>query len=450
MKRRILVALALVGSVIGCREAEPRDQWLVTFATDAPLPQFGDRLMVEVLRDGQLACSGCRRIFGVDADRLPGSFGIAAPEGGAEGLRLRVRLYRTDHTGPDGIPEGAAHLDVLAGLPPPSGSTPVSVVASMDCFGVVADLSGERSCDPELGQLAELTTLDDETPLPAVGSWPPAQKVPCSGAVPDDMICIEGGAFVFGSPFHFNFISDLSSEPERLVRLSPFAIERDEVTVGEARALIAQGAISGSPALPDPDPLGATATCSYLGPDDPTNDALPLNCVNHEVAEQICAALGRRLPTEAQWEFVAGQRELETPYPWGYDDDVCERAIVARGRFNEAYVEETLTCRREDDGTLGPWGYLPEGHEGDVTAQGVNNLGGNVAEWVADAFQPFSSDCYGQAGPLVVDPICTTYVDSFAYRGSGWNGLPADAQSFIRKRANGQSTNIGLRCVLAQ
>ena len=129
------------------------------------------------------------------------------------------------------------------------------------------------------------------------------------------MVCIEGGAFLFGSPFHFNFTAELSSEPEHLVKLSPFAIDRDEITVGEARALVAAGLVTGSPVLPNPDPLAAGATCSYLGTSDPTNDAEPLNCLTHDLAAQICEALDRRLPTEAEWEFVAGQRELETPYP---------------------------------------------------------------------------------------------------------------------------------------
>ena len=446
--RGLALALALVALGSGCRDAEPRDQWVVTVATDAPLPQFGDRVMVEVLRDGELACSACRRIFGLEPELLPGSFGIAAPPEDPEGLRLRVRLYRSDHTGADGVPEGNAHLDALARLPAPSGSTPVSVVAKMDCFGVVADPFADESCDPATGALRPVPPLVDETVLPDVGSWPEAEQVPCTGEIPDDMVCIEGGAFLFGSPFHFNFTAELSSEPERLVKLSPFAIDREEVTVGEARALIASGLVTGSPVLPDPDPLAAGATCTYLGSSDPSNDAQPLNCLTHDLAAQICEALGRRLPTEAQWEFVAGQRELETPYPWGYDDDVCEHAIVARGRFNEAYVEETITCRRNDDGSLGPWGYLPEGHEADVTAQGIRNLGGNMAEWVADRFHPFSTDCYGAEGTLLVDPVCAEPSDTFVYRGSGWLGLPADAQTFIRKRANTVSTNIGLRCAL--
>ena len=440
-----LMLLAL--SSMGCREAEPRDQWLVTFATDAPLPQFGDRLLVEVLRDGALACSGCRRIFGVEPEQLPGSFGIAAPEGGTEGLRLRMRLYRNDHTGPDGSPEGNAHLDVLAQLPPPSGSTPVSVVARMDCFGVIADLTDDLSCDPSSGTLAPVAVLEEAAVVPAVGSWSEAVAVPCEGGVPDDMVCIEGGAFLFGSPLHFNLNAELASEPEYLVRLSAFALDREEVTVGEVRQLIVDGLVSGSPVMPDPDPLGAGATCSYLGPNDPSNDVQPVNCVSHEVAEEICAALGRQLPTEAQWEFAAGQRSLETPYPWGYDDDVCDHAIVARGRFNEAYVEETITCRKLDDGTLGPWGYLPEGHERDVTAEGVTNLGGNMAEWVADNFRPYTDNCFGADG-LVVDPVCDAPEPLHVFRGSGWNGLPAHAQTFIRNRASSASTNLGFRCAL--
>ena len=74
---RRLAAIATLSTLAAC-EAEPpvRPQWTVTIASDARLPQFGDRLRVELLDDeGELACEGCRRVFGlVDSSSLPLSF----------------------------------------------------------------------------------------------------------------------------------------------------------------------------------------------------------------------------------------------------------------------------------------------------------------------------------------------------------------------------------------
>ena len=51
MKERRALGLLLAGALQGCggEQAAPRAQWRVVVTTDAPLPQFGDRLLVEVL-----------------------------------------------------------------------------------------------------------------------------------------------------------------------------------------------------------------------------------------------------------------------------------------------------------------------------------------------------------------------------------------------------------------
>lgn len=439
-------ALGFVFS-LGCAgEAPARDQWKITIATDAPLPQLGDRLLVEILEPGgALACPSCRRSLGVSPMDFPLSFGIAAPDGGAA-YRVRARLHRADHTGSDGLPAGDTHIDAIGALPPASGLTPVSLVLAMNCFGVSASPIEAVSCRD--GELAPVEVLVPDASLPAPGSWPGAQAKPC-GSVPDDMVCIEGGAFLLGSPHHLDLAAELDAEPERLVVLSPFALDRDEMTVGEIRALLAQGLLPEAPFGPDPDPKAPTATCLFLGADDATHDPMPVNCVRHELAVAACAALGRRLPTEAEWELAAGQRDLETHYPWGYDDDVCGHAIVGVGRYSEAYEPETISCRVRSDGSLGPWGPQPGGHPLDVTAEGAQNLPGNLAEWVADSFAPYAAACYEGGSPALHDPLCGGATGPWVYRGAGWLGLPAQARVFIRHRSSIASTNIGFRCALS-
>src|SRR5690606_19045128 len=50
----------------------------------------------------------------------------------------------------------------------------------------------------------------------------------------------------------------------------------------------------------------------------------PINCVSWHQADRFCAAQGKRLPTEAEWEMAA--RGLDRrPYPWGHEPPSAAR-----------------------------------------------------------------------------------------------------------------------------
>src|SRR5262249_3488345 len=107
-------------------------------------------------------------------------------------------------------------------------------------------------------------------------------------------------------------------------KLSPYAMDVREITVGVVRHLVAENP-GLAPIMHGTDP--STIPCKYLGPADPTNDDEPVNCVTHDLAARICKALGnKRLPTEAEWEYAAGNRDKEDDYPWGDDGDACKYA----------------------------------------------------------------------------------------------------------------------------
>lgn len=438
--KRSLLAIGLL--LAGCRDPAPaRDQWLITVSTDGTQPQFGDRLLVEVLdAAGDLACDGCRRTFGATADAFPLSFGVPVETGA---VQLRGRLYRVDQTGTDGFPGGTGLIDARGHLPEANGVTPVTLNLTLDCFGLPSQ--PDATCDSRTGQLGPIPVLDDAVPLEPA-SWWGLQPAPCSAPVADDMACIEGGAFIQGDAKDFGISAALSAARERLVVLRPFALERDEVTVGEVRSLVRAGVSNVTPVLPSPDPMDPDGTCTYLGPDDASNDALPVNCVTHQVAANICAALGRRLPTEAEWEWAAGQRDLETLYPWGSDPDVCENAIIGVGRLLEAYFEESIPCRVEDDGTLRPWGVQPGGDPDDVTVQGIANLGGNVSEWTADAFAPYGEACHLDVPRPAVDPLCFFPSSTMVVRGGSWNTILQHARAVTRQRSSSWAPIVGVRC----
>jgi formylglycine-generating enzyme required for sulfatase activity len=441
--------------MLGCSgQAAPLPQWKVYLATDAPVPQLGEVVYVEVI-DGQghdvpPVDEHTRLIDGSRPELWPTSFGVV-PSSPTETARLRVRLYRPDQIGADGTPQGTLLIDATATLPPvASGVSRVAITLAMSCFGVAPDLAGGQTCDPSTGSLAPEPSLVgdvDLSTLPAAGSWPPAKALPCTAPVPDGMACIPGGVFLMGAARYFPLDPAEDPSPQHLVQLHPFAIDLQEVTVADIKALVRSGG------LPPPlqgDPMGATPPgCTYEGLADPTNDGMPVNCVTWSQASQACALLQKRLPTEAEWEYVASNVGAGTPYPWGSDPDPCTYAVVGRGR-PLVHTPESTECLNSSFGFAS--GPAAGGDARDVTFLGVMNLGGNMGEWVADAFEPYSSPCWS-AGGLLVDPVCTATSAApvqRSVRGGSWGSSPLQALAYNRFFASESEVSVGagFRCAL--
>src|SRR5262249_22678930 len=161
---------------------------------------------------------------------------------------------------------------------------------------------------------------------------------------------------------------------EQLVQLLPFALDIDEMTVGAIRPLVATiGEPTAQSAI---DPF-----CTYTAAPsaDGSSEKMPVNCVSLQQARDACKALGKRLPTEAEWEYAAGNLGRETRYPWG-SGDPCDFAAVGLGLASDA--QTSIQCLDAGD-TAGP---QPVGSMGDVTDLGVHDLGGNLTEWLEDDF----------------------------------------------------------------
>jgi formylglycine-generating enzyme required for sulfatase activity len=447
---RLLPWMSLAAVACGEPPQEARDQWLVSIATDAPLPQFGDRLLVDILDDGgALACDECRRLFDARPETFPTSFGVA---GAPRATHVRARLYRSADVGADGLPQGTALIDALGRLPSPTGVTAVWLPLWAACFGVPADIRGDMTCEPAGRMLHAISALGS-TPdsWPKVGSWAPAREIPCPEAAPAGMTCVPGGVFIMGATTPLR-TGEVAEAPPHVVRLDPFAIDTDEVTLGTVIPLLRAGSVVGSPIMHANQPVfdsSAPEGCTFVSLLDRTRDALPADCLGWETADSICKALGKRLPTEAEWEYVATNAPAGDHYPWGDEDDVCARAYVARGALDDG----SLACH--DAMTAANKGPVAGGMASDVSRRGVHNLAGNVAEWVADDLAAYDAPCWREGPFPLANPLCVTGSDApdreKVFRGGFWSGSPFTARSVVRQGSRRDIPMIvaGVRCALS-
>ena len=147
----------------------------------------------------------------------------------------------------------------------------------------------------------------------------------------------------------------------------------------------------------------------------------PVVHISWHDAEAFCHWAGKRLPTEAEWEYAA-RGPIGRSYPWG---ETRPNASLARFGGQE---RKALTI-----------GSLPQG----ATPEGVHDLAGNVAEWVQDWWHPN----YYAKSPSA-DPTGPTEGDYRVARGGSWNQPPDELRASARLYHNPEkgAGHIGFRC----
>lgn len=211
------------------------------------------------------------------------------------------------------------------------------------------------------------------------------------------MVEVPAGSFLMGS--------DLAPDekPRHEVTLAAFAIDRFEVTVADYRACVQAGRCG---------PPGADAGCNW--PQSARSDH-PINCVTWQDASSYCEAVGKRLPSEAEWEYAARGPDSST-YPWGEKRPTSDLSCWSRWALDEG------TCAV---------GSHPLGR----SRFGLDDVAGNVWEWTASEH---TSDYVSEASGK--GRVC---------RGGSWNnGLPTAMRIAVRlpEAASTRAKDIGFRC----
>ncbi len=228
---------------------------------------------------------------------------------------------------------------------------------------------------------------------------------------PAGMSCVPAGSFVRG---HAD-AGEPNTRPAMAVEMSTYFMDVHEVTWAAWRRCVKAGR------CPKLAP-------KYRGFDA---DAQPVSGVDWFQARDYCAAQGKHLPTEAEWEKAArgpaGQLN-----PWGDAPVTCERSVIMDERGRACGIPKPGT--KPEVGQIQPVGSRPAGR------YGLFDMSGNVQEWVADWHSKDWAACGAAcAGPDPKGPcggadVCKGHRER-VLRGGSWY-WPAEHATGLHRRAN--------------
>jgi formylglycine-generating enzyme required for sulfatase activity len=197
----------------------------------------------------------------------------------------------------------------------------------------------------------------------------------------DDMVLVKGGRFLFGTP----------EDAPSYVDVAPFLVDRAPVTCADWQRFM--------------EATGAAVPAASNGTPDDDRARAPVVGVTRAQAEAYAAWLGKRLPSEVEWELMARGFDGRV-WPWGASFDASCLHETWRTPWSERQTVEV--------------GLLPQGN----SPFGVGDIG-QVWEWTS-----------------------TPHVDGgHVVRGGPWRNRREPPMVTNRSREDSAAPDVGFRLV---
>jgi formylglycine-generating enzyme required for sulfatase activity len=257
------------------------------------------------------------------------------------------------------------------------------------------------------------------------------------------MVFIKGGEFLMGSDEGMPF-----EAPVHKVSVDSFWIDAREVTVAEyaefvkATKYVTEAERFGWSGVFDVETLEWTRSggANWRNPDGdgkqaPANE--PVTQISWNDANEYAKWAGKRLPTEAEWEYAARGGLQQNTYSWGNDLRPGGKPVANwwQGEFPAKNTAEDGFLKRAPVGSFAPNGF------------GLYDTAGNVWEWTADWF-----DANFYENSPKENPKGAANGTEKALRGGSWmcaENFCSNYRVAGRSRATPDTglNNVGFRCV---
>jgi formylglycine-generating enzyme required for sulfatase activity len=268
------------------------------------------------------------------------------------------------------------------------------------------------------------------------------------GETPLGMCLVPDGSFRMGVPLraalelaageHASYASQLvAMTPDHDVKVAAVLIDRVETTNEQFRLWLAAEKRAPSKELLDFN-WNRFEKGKRVDGLPPGAETLPVRAVTFDEAAACARWLGKRLPTEAEWEYAARRGRAPTSfYPWGlgwiaWDHERCASARSSmRGRTSP-------TC------------FVAGSFADDRSFDGLVDLCGNVAEWTDSPFAAYPR--FEPVEPKGRTPLFPEFSwDQKAVRGgSSWGNELSNSLVMRFGQAPGCAAEaVGFRCAMS-
>jgi formylglycine-generating enzyme required for sulfatase activity len=173
-------------------------------------------------------------------------------------------------------------------------------------------------------------------------------------ATPQGMVYVPGGTFMMGALYW-------SAQPIHQQTVAAFYLDITEVTVGSYQQCVNEGNCAD---------LSPTFNCNWKVAGKENH---PINCVDWNQADNYCRKNQKRLPTEIEFEYVMRGPQGST-YSWGAANPISPPDPNAQLWWNRTISTGTS-----------PVGAFPKTLLGELSANGISDIAGNVIEWTSHA-----------------------------------------------------------------